>query len=309
MKILVTGGCGFIGLNLIGFLNRSRSGHSVIVFDNLSLGKKEHLSGYDVEFIEGDIRDKELVGGLMKRVSAVIHLAADTRVIDSIDNPDFNFEVNVVGTYNLLCAARAASVEHFVFASTGGAIVGEAVPPVHEAMVPKPLSLYGASKLMGEGYCSAFAGSYGLKTVSLRFSNVYGPHSYHKGSVVAAFFKQILKKKPLTVYGDGSQTRDYVFSDDLCSAIVNALKVDKDGEAYQLGSGVGISINDLIKEIIRVVGRDYPVEVIYEAFRAGEIRHNFADISKARRVLYYEPQVTLVEGLKKTWAWFRDVLE
>lgn len=305
-KILITGGCGFIGLSLIDFLHRSQSGHQVIVLDNLSLGKREHLSGYDVEFIEGDIRDKEVVAGIMKKVSAVIHLAADTRVMDSIANPDFNFDVNVGGTYNLLRAARAAGVERFVFASTGGAIIGEATPPVHEGMVPKPLSPYGASKLAAEGYLSAFAASYGMKTVALRFSNVYGPRSYHKGSVVAAFFKKILKGEPLTVYGDGSQTRDYVFSDDLCSAIVKALNVNAGREAYQLGSGVGTSLNELIHKIRQVVGNDHPFEVRYEPFRPGEIKHNYADISKARKSLGYAPQVGLTEGLEKTWQWFRS---
>ena len=172
-RVLVTGGCGFIGLNLIDFLqNNSSYNYNIIVLDNLTLGRREYLSNYDVEFVEGDIRDSSLIKKLMKKVNSVIHLAADTKVVDSIANPDFNFKVNVEGTYNLLRAAQKEGVERFVLASTGGAITGKAKSPVNESMAPQPLSPYGASKLSAEGYCSAFAGSYGMKTVSLRFSNV-----------------------------------------------------------------------------------------------------------------------------------------
>ena len=192
-RLLITGGCGFIGLNLIDFLQKYSSyNYNIIVLDNLTLGRRKYLSDYDVEFVEGDIRDSSLLKKLMKKVNSVIHLAADTRVVDSIANPDFNFNVNVEGTYNLLRAAQKEGVERFVLASTGGAITGKAKSPVNESMAPQPLSPYGASKLSAEGYCSAFAGSYGMKTVSLRFSNVYGPFSNHKISVVAAFFKNIL---------------------------------------------------------------------------------------------------------------------
>jgi len=192
MNLLITGGCGFVGVNLIAYFREHTSEH-IVVLDNLVTGRAELLSEFDVEFVEGDIRDAAVVDRLMSRVDGVIHLAADTRVIPSIENPDFNFDVNVQGTYNLLTYARNRNVERFVFASTGGAIVGDVTPPVREDIVPRPISPYGASKLCGEGYCSAFAGSYGMKTVSLRFSNVYGPRSFHKGSVVALFYKQILK--------------------------------------------------------------------------------------------------------------------
>ncbi len=304
-RILITGGCGFVGLNLIEYLKKNTD-HEITVLDNLSLGRKEHIAGFNVDFVEGDIRDRELARSLAGNMDSIVHLAADTRVMDSIENPDFNFDVNVAGTYNLLRAAREANVKHFVFASTGGAIVGEVPPPVNEAMAPHPQSPYGASKLSMEGYCSAFAGSYGMKTVALRFSNVYGPHSYHKGSVVAAFFKQILKGEPLTVYGDGTQTRDYVFSEDLCSAIAGGLSLETGGEAIQLGSGRETSLNELIAAIREVAGPSYKFDVVYKPFRAGEVRFNYADISKARKVLGYDPRTGLREGLEKTWKWFMD---
>lgn len=289
-------------------LLQQETDHHVIVIDNLSLGKREYLSDFEVEFIEGDIRDKPLITRVMKRIDAVIHLAADTRVIDSVAKPDFNFDVNVNGTYIVLCAARDSDVDRLIFASTGGAIMGDREPPVHEDMVPRPISPYGASKLCGEAYCSAFAGSYGMKTVSLRFSNVYGPHSYHKGSVVATFFKRILRNEPLTVYGDGNQTRDFIFSRDLCTAILNAFEVKKGGEVYQIGSGIPTSINQLVSEIEGVVGPNYHFKVHYENFRTGEVKFNYAKIDKAWRDLNFSVSVNLSQGLTHSWLWFLEKL-
>lgn len=303
MKILVTGGCGFIGINLIAYLRRRNADHLTIL-DNLSAGKKENLSEFQVEFVEGDIRDAALLNRTMRGIDAVVHLAADTRVIDSIENPDFNFQVNVVGTYNLLAAARACGIEKFVMASSGGAIVGEVTPPVREDMVPKPISPYGAAKLCGEAYCSAFAGAYGMKTVSLRFSNVYGPRSFHKGSVIAHFFKQLLQGKSLRVCGDGEQTRDFVFVDDISAGIAAALSVEHGGVVYQLGTGTETSVNELIGMIRRCVGSAGAVSATYEPARKGEVLRNYCDISLARKELGYSPQVGLREGLLRTWEWF-----
>jgi len=303
MRILISGGCGFIGINLIAHL-RQRDVDHLTVLDNLSEGKEEDLKEFDVEFVKGDIRDVALVKGTMRGVDAVIHLAAATRVVDSITDPDYNFDVNVVGTYNLLSAARLHGVEKFVMASTGGAIVGEVTPPIRENMVPKPVSPYGASKLCGEAYCSAFAGSYAMKTVSLRFSNVYGPRSFHKGSVIAHFFKLVLLGKRLIVYGDGEQTRDFVFVDDISAGIASALAVEKGGNAYQLGTGAETSINELIGMIQGCVGDFGQVSVTYEPPRKGEVLRNYSDISLARQALGYSPRVSLPEGLARTWEWF-----
>jgi UDP-glucose 4-epimerase len=304
LRLLVTGGCGFIGINLIAYLRRRKTDH-LVVLDNLSEGRRENLREFEVEFVEGDVRDAALVNRTMRDIDAVVHLAADTRVIDSIENPDFNFQVNVVGTYNLLAAARSHGIKKFVMASTGGAIVGEVTPPVREDMAPKPVSPYGASKLCGEAYCSAFAGAYGMKTVCLRFSNVYGPRSFHKGSVVAHFFKQVLQGKCLTVYGDGEQTRDFVFVDDISAGIASALTMERGGSVYQLGTGAETSVNELIRMIRRCVGEGGPVSATYEPARKGELLRNYCDISLARRELGYAPQVDLLEGLARTWEWFR----
>ena len=301
MKLLITGGCGFVGTNLIAHLDRL-GGYEVTVFDNESTGRREFLDGLDIRFVTGDLRDADRLRAVVPGHDAVVHLAADTQVIPSIEAPRYNFEVNVVGTLGLLEAMREAGVSRLVNASTGGAILGEVTPPVHEEMVPRPASPYGASKLAAEAYASAFAACYGINTVSLRFSNVYGPRSYHKGSVVAQFFKQILANEELVVYGDGSQTRDYVFVEDLCEGIVRSLQIDRT-EVIQLGSGRPTSLNQLIDAIRRHVGEER-VSVRYAPYRPGEIVHTHCDISKARKTLGYDPRTGLESGLQQTWAWF-----
>jgi UDP-glucose 4-epimerase len=300
-KILITGGCGFIGVNLIDFLRRT-SNVEIVVLDNLSLGRKEYLEPYGVTFMHGDIRNAEQVAEAVDGVSAIVHLAADTRVVESIDNPRHNFDVNVGGTFTLLEAARKASVDRFVFASTGGAIIGHAEPPVHEGMVPRPASPYGASKLFGEGYLSAYFGAYGMKTVALRFSNVYGPRSYHKGSAVAQFIRNVLERKQVTVFGDGSQTRDFIYVDDICRGVSLALAAP--GGTYQLGSGVPTSVNELLELIRAVVGPEGMPKVQYMPARAGELVHTHSRIDKAHAELGFEAKMPLSEGLRETWSWF-----
>ena len=300
---LVTGGCGFVGVNLIARL--AERGERVRVLDNLSLGRREDIEPYGVELRVGDIRDSSAVGKAMEGVDAVFHLAAHTRVVESVENPELNFEVNAIGTMHVLQACRARSVQKFVFASTGGAILGEQTPPVHEEMVPRPVSPYGAGKLVGEAYCSAFHGAYGLQTVALRFSNVYGPWSYHKGSVVAQFFRNVIQNQPLVVYGDGQQTRDFVYVGDVVNALLAAEKADIGGEVVQIASGRETSIAELIR-LMREVMPGRQLEVRYEAARAGEILHNYARIEKARRLLGYEPRMQLREGLPLTWEWFNS---
>ena len=305
MNFLITGGAGFVGVNLIEHLNNAGE-NRITVLDNETLGKREHLEGLSASFIHGDIRDRDLLDKVLPGHDTIIHLAADTRVMDSIEDPSFNFDVNVTGTFQVMEAARQAGIERFVAASTGGAIIGEAEPPVHEEMVPRPLSPYGASKLTMEGYLSAFAGAYGMKSVALRFSNIYGPRSFHKGSVVAAFMRQALKGEPLIVYGDGTQTRDYLYVGDLVKGIVQAVDVGVSG-VYQLGSGQGTNLNDLIRrieEVMNLTSGELPVQ--YEAFREGEILHTWCKVDKAREAFGFNPQTSLDEGLARTWAWFQQ---
>lgn len=302
-RLLITGGCGFIGINLVDFLRREGD-YDIVVLDDLSLGRREYLEPYRVKFIGGNICDLNVVNEAITGVSAIVHLAADTRVVDSIKNPRFNFEVNVVGTFNLIEAARNVGIEQFVFASTGGAIVGQVDPPVHEEIPPRPISPYGASKLAAEGYLSSFFGAYGMKTSALRFSNVYGPRSYHKGSVVAQFFKNILAGKDILVYGDGTQTRDFIYVDDVCRAIVLALSGNQGGQIYQLGSGTATSVNTLLGLMGDAV-RPTPIPPIrYLPFRTGEILHTHSKIDKVRAELGFDPATPLPKGLQETWRWF-----
>lgn len=302
MRILVTGGAGFVGSNLIARLGE-RGGHDVIAFDNEALGRGEDIADLECRFIHGDIRDAGALAQALSGVEAVVHLAADTRVIPSIEEPAFNFGVNVAGSFALLEAMRAAGVARLINASTGGAIVGATEPPVDETMPPAPISPYGASKLAVEGYCSAYAGSYGMRCASLRFSNVYGPRSWRKGSVVALFIRRILRGEPLVIYGDGSQTRDYVHARDLADGIIAALESEATG-VFQLGTGVPTALNDLVALLREISGRDIAVE--HRPVRAGEVVHSWCDIARARGRLGYSPPTELCEGIEETWRWFVD---
>jgi UDP-glucose 4-epimerase len=298
---LVTGGCGFIGVNLVSRL--AGRGARVRILDNLSLGKREDVAPLGIDLRVGDIRDMAALKDACQGIDVVVHLAAHTRVVESISHPELNFEINAIGTMNVLRACRDAGVKKVIFASTGGAILGEQVPPVHEGMVPRPVSPYGASKLVGEAYCSAFCGSFGLNTVALRFSNVYGPFSYHKGSVVAQFFRNLMQEEPLVIYGDGQQTRDFLYVDDLVDAVLLADKSETPGEVFQIASGRETSLTDLLAAMKKVLPT-VKFDIRYEAARAGEILRNYASIEKARRLLSYNPSKKLDDGLRDTWSWF-----
>lgn len=306
ISYLVTGGCGFVGVNLIPKL--ISQGAHVRVLDNLSVGRREDIDNLsrqasDIDFQPGDVRDPLALAEACAGMDVVVHLAAHTRVVESLSNPELNFQINAIGTFNVLRACVDAGVKRLIFASTGGAILGEQQPPVHEGMVPRPLSPYGASKLAGEAYCSAFYGSFGLKTTALRFSNVYGPYSYHKGSVVAHFFKSILQNQPLVIYGDGKQTRDFIYVGDIVDAILLAIDADTAGDVFQIASGRGTSVETLIATM-RKLFPELALDVRYEAPRTGEIIHNYSSIDKAHRVLGYSPKVDLEDGLRRTWEWF-----
>ena len=299
-QVLITGGAGFVGRHLAAHL--TDQGAAVTVIDNESLGDRAHLDLDRVRFVAGDVRNRDELRAALTGQDAVVHLAADTRVMDSIENPAHNFDNNVIGTFNLLELCRELGVSRVVAASTGGAILGDVEPPVHEGMAPRPTSPYGASKLMLEGYLSAYSASYGLGGCALRFSNIYGPRSLHKGSVVAHFFKQVLAGRPLVVYGDGSQTRDYLYAGDLVQGIWAALESEAEG-AFQLGTGRPTTINQLLDLMRKVTGLD--LEVDYQAFRAGEVRDTWCQIDKAQASFGFDPSTELEDGLRSTWEWFR----
>jgi UDP-glucose 4-epimerase len=300
--VLVTGGAGFIGVNLGRVLQRA--GARTRAFDSFVTGRAAdaEAAGYD-DIVEGDVRDADALERAARGVDAIVHLAARTGVVDSVEDPRGDAEVNMMGTLNALIAARDGGAGAFVFASSG-APLGSAEPPGHEALAPKPLSPYGASKLAGEGLCSAFSGSYGISATALRFTNVYGPYSYHKGSVVALCLKRIMDGEPLVVYGDGAQTRDFLFVDDLCDAVVAAIARRPTGGLYQLGTGVETSVDALVQLLTELMA-DAGVTVEHAPERRGEIRRAFSDISRARQDLGYSPDTALADGLKVTADWFR----
>jgi len=305
MKVLITGGAGFVGSNLAHHLV-ARNCH-VRVLDNLSAGQVDPQLPDAAELIVGDFTDAAVMADSLKGVDAVVHLAALSGVMDSIVDPEPSFAINVVGTFQLLQLARKAGVKRVINASTGGALLGEVTPPISESMAPSPLSPYGASKMAIEGYCSAFSGSYGLPCTTLRFSNLYGPRSAHKKSVVAAFIKMMVRGQPLMVYGDGSQQRDYLFVGDLVFGIEKALR-STDVGVFQLGSGRPTTLNRLIEALFAVSGER--TKVSYEPARRGEVHTTWCDISKARGELGFDPATPIEQGLAATWQWFianRDV--
>jgi len=300
-SVLITGGAGFIGRNLIRLL--SSHGYDISVLDDFSTGSREALEPFDVKVIEGDVRSEADAAKAVRDCGMVVHLAAHTNVINSIEDPVHDARLNVMGTLNMLDALRKKGGNtRFVLASSG-APIGDQPPPAREDIAPRPLSPHGASKLAGEGYCSAFHGSYGIKTAALRFSNCYGPGSMHKTSVVAKFIRELIDGKDLTIYGDGSQTRDFIFVDDICNAVRLAIESpDPGGRVFQIATGEEVSVGTLAQKIIAISGRD--AKVNYEGFRKGEIIRNYSDISLAREVLGYEPEYKLDHGLKITWDWF-----
>jgi UDP-glucose 4-epimerase len=278
-------------------------GADVRVLDNLARGSREYVR--EAEIVEGDIRDVDAVARALDGVTRVAHLAAFGSVAESVEEPFENFDVNVRGTLVLLRAAAERNVEKFVFASTGGAIMGDTAPPVDERSLPWPISPYGASKLCGEAYLHAFAGSFGLPTVALRFANVYGPVSDHKKGAVTNFIKCALRREPLVIYGDGNATRDFLYVSDLCDGIVAALDAPLHDEVIHLASGTETSVNELARLVLELAAaRDVPIR--HEDRRRGEIERTFATAERARELLGFAPAHTLEDGMRKTIEWFAE---
>jgi UDP-glucose 4-epimerase len=321
---LVTGGCGFIGTALIRTLMQE-GGHAVRVVDNLAVGTREDLAAASefvevssaepgpmsaagrVELLVGDIRDADLARRAADGADVIVHFAANTGVMPSVEDPMADCMSNVVGTLNYLEAARLCGVARFVFASSGGTVIGEAEPPIHEEMVAHPVAPYGASKLAGEGYCSAYFQTFGLETVALRFGNVYGPLSGHKNSVVARFIKRAKDGEVLEIYGDGSQTRDFIYVDDLIRAVrLSATTDGVGGEVFQIATSAETTVQELTDRLIPALAAAglEDIEVRNTAARRGEVRRNYADTSKADRMLGWRAEVGLDEGLARTVAWY-----
>jgi UDP-glucose 4-epimerase len=324
MRWLITGGCGFLGANLVRDLV-SEGGHAIRIVDNLSVGTRADLAractfaetapedlapmggaARPVELVVGDILDERLAPEAAAGAEVIVHLAANTGVAPSIADPRADCHANVLGTLNYLEAGRHRGVARLVFASSG-APLGEAEPPLHEELAGKPTSPYGASKLAGEAYCSAYHRAFGLETVALRFGNVYGPLSSHKVSVVAKFIKQALGGESLEVYGDGDQSRDFIFVDDLVGAVRRAAEVPGiGGEVFQIATSRETTVNELLALLLPLLAdAGHPdVAVRHGARRRGEVRRNVSDTRKAAARLDWRAETQLADGLAATLAWF-----
>jgi UDP-glucose 4-epimerase len=300
-KVLVTGGAGFIGSHLVDRL--VKEGYDVRVLDDLSTGKlkniQTHLTTGNIEFVKGDIRDASLVIENVKDVNFVFHLAAMTSVPFSVLHPDIVYDVNLLGTLNLIQASVKEGVDRFVFVSSCAVCGDPKVLPVTETVEPCPISPYAESKLLGERYCLGFCQRQFLPAVILRFFNVYGPRQglNDYSGVITRFADRVRQKEPLVVYGDGSQTRDFVNVIDIVEALLAAIKKDNvKGEIFNVGTGKPTSITELAEAVLKLTGTD--LVVCYKTPRAGDIKYSYADISKAQKLLGYEPSVSLHNGLQ-----------
>jgi len=307
LKVLVTGGAGFIGSYVVEAL--VERGYEVKVFDDLSTGSLENLSRVagEMEFVKGDVRDYGALAEHVRGVDAVIHEAAVRSVVKSMEDPLTTYLVNAQGTLNALWASLRSGVRRFIYASSSSIYGDTPTLPKHEDLKPNPLSPYAASKLAGEDLCRVFHKAYGLPTVSLRYFNVYGPRQRYNpySGVITIFISRLLRGEPPIIEGDGEQTRDFTYVEDICEATVKALEVEGvEGEAFNVGAGSPVSINQLARMLIELTGCH--VEPRYAAPRKGDVRHNYADVRKAERMLKWRPKTPLRQGLAKTIQWLKE---
>lgn len=308
---VVTGGAGFIGSNIVKRL--VKDGHRVRVVDNLLTGRRENLQEVrdDIEFVEGDIRDGQLLARLFKGADYVLHQAALPSVPRSVKDPVASHEANITGTLQVLIAARDAGVKRVVYAASSSAYGDTPVLPKVETMAPNPLSPYAVTKLAGEYYCRVFYHVYGLETVSLRYFNVFGPRqdpNSQYAAVIPRFITAMLKGEAPVIFGDGEQTRDFSYIDNVVEANLLACQAPgAAGEVFNIACGESISLNDLVKELNHILGTD--IKPVYTNPRPGDVRHSLADISKAGKILGYKPQINWREGLRRTVEWYRSGVE
>ena len=303
---LVTGGAGFIGSHIVHRLQRE--GAKVRVVDNLSTGKKERLRDIDssIELIEDDLTDRRVCDRAVQDAEYVLHQAAVPSVQRSIQDPLETNRANVIGTLNLLESCRQHGVRRLVYAASSSAYGDTQVLPKKEDMAPNPLSPYALQKFVGERYCKLYNDLYGLETVSLRYFNVFGPSQdpwSEYSAVIPKFATRLQSRQPLVVFGDGEQSRDFTYVDNVVEANILAIKAQRTaGAVINVGCGESLTLNRLIRFLEEILQVQAVVD--YESPRRGDVRHSLADISLARDVLGYQPKVTLVEGLRRTVEFF-----
>lgn len=308
MKVLVTGGAGFIGSNVVEKL--LQEGARVRVLDDLFTGSMENLPRSDsLEFVKGSVTDEDLVDSVVKGVEIIFHCAA-RNIIASTKNPRDDMRTNIGGTLNMLLAARRHEVRRLIYASSTSVYGNPRYLPINEDDPLNVLTPYSVSKLAGEHYCMAFYESYGLSTVSVRYSNIYGPKQSFTNpycGVVAKFFEAILHDKPIPVHGDGSQTRDFTYVDDAVEAtLLAALSPKAEGEVFNVGTGRETSVNELADLIIVLFDSEAQVEYV-DRRDIDNIRRRVVNIEKIRKKLKWIPMVTLEEGLKRTKRWIESL--
>jgi nucleoside-diphosphate-sugar epimerase len=311
-KYLVTGGAGFIGCNLVRYI--LDKGHQVVVLDDFSTGKRTNLANVSgrIELIEGDIRDRDAADRAVAGCAAIFHEAALGSVPRSVDDPVTSHDVNVNGTITLLEAARGAGIKRIIFAASSAAYGDQAKSPKHEGMVPMPISPYAAGKVACEMYLQAYWAIYGMETLSLRYFNVFGPFQDPGGAyaaVIPAFVSQLLRGQPPQVYGDGEQSRDFCFIQNVCQAnwlAANAPSEACGGQALNIACSRAITLNQILAELKDLLGTDVPAT--YQDARLGDVKHSLADVSLASETIGYEPTVFFEEGLAKAIDWYRENL-
>jgi len=306
MRYLVTGGAGFIGSHIVDEL--VRRGHQVTVLDDLSAGSENNLSGvrHQIDLRVGSIIDLKEVQAACHGVDCVIHLAARTSVPRSVADPLETNRVNIDGTLNVLLAARDAKVRRVVYAASSSAYGETPELPKSESMPPRPISPYGVTKFVGELYAQVFGRVYGLENVSLRYFNVFGPRqeptSQYSG-VLSRFMLAVIEGNPPVVFGDGEQSRDFTYIDNVVDETLRACEAPAaNGLVFNGGTGARITLNQVLKLLEKITGKK--IEARYDPPRSGDIRDSQADITLARKVLGYEPRVQFEEGLRRTWDWY-----
>lgn len=309
-NVMVTGGAGFIGSHLAERV--AKQCKKLLVYDNFNPfyeGKENNLSSLlhepDFYLVKGDILDYGKLNIAMRNIDVVFHLAAQPGVRYSLDCPTVTNEVNTTGTLNVLEAARRNDVSKVIYASSSSVYGNQRSLPTEEAAGKMPISPYGASKLAAEHYCRIYYQTHGLNIVSLRYFTVYGPRQ-RPDMAFRKWVKAISEGKPLTVYGDGNQTRDFTYIRDVVDGTIKAAEAeDIEGEIFNIGGGSRISMNDVVRMLIELLGVD-DVQVVHESSKAGDVRDTQADISKASKVLGYRPKFHLKEGLRIFVNWYRS---
>jgi nucleoside-diphosphate-sugar epimerase len=309
-RFLVTGGAGFIGSNICRQL--VREGCFVRVLDNLLTGKRSNLAEVwdKIEFVEADMGVPEVARAVVQGIDVILHEGALPSVPRSVDDPAATHQHCVDATFTLLLAARDARVKRFVYAASSSAYGDTPTLPKVETMAPDPLSPYAVGKLVGEYYCSVFSKVFGLETIALRYFNVFGPHqdpASQYAAAIPAFVTAILQDRPPTVYGDGEQSRDFTYVDNVVHANLLAARADRThGEVVNIACGEAVTVNAIIGMINRLLGKN--VQPIYAPARPGDVKHSLADITAAKKLIGFEPVMLFRAGLEKSIDWYRHNL-